>query len=118
MFNRDLFAATLKAYLASHNNLSLREAGRRSGVSASTLSRIMTGEMPDIDSFGKLCAWIRQVPGTFFVVPEGHAPYPSPLAMAIYALSGDQCLPAEAREKLVDLVKVAYQCLANEGGRS
>lgn len=126
MFNRELFDAALAAYLATHK-LSLREAARSSGVSASTLSRLVNGEAPDIENFGRLCLWMGQLPGAFFSRPEvtsaewlAQSSYPQPLALAIYALLGDTQLPLEGKKKLVELVKVAYACLcqsvsSNEG---
>lgn len=120
MFNRQLFAASLEAYITQHH-LSLRQSATRSGVSASTLSRLLHGEMPDMESFGRLCAWQLQHPGTFFTVPErssakwiAQSSYPPPLALAIYAMYGDSQLPPEAKEKLVELVKAAYRCFVEE----
>lgn len=112
MFNRQLFAASLEAKLA-RNKLSLREAARQCGVSASTLSRLLRCELPDMDSFGLLCGWMRTRPDVFFVEAEllPLAQHVTPLALVTSALRSDEALPDEAREKLVELMKVAYSCL-------
>ncbi len=54
MFNHQLFAASLDAYLAPRK-LSLRDAAKLCGVSASTLSRLVHGEVPDLEVFDRLC---------------------------------------------------------------
>jgi len=36
----------------------LRETASEIGVSAPTLSRIESGKMPDLQTFGKLCSWL------------------------------------------------------------
>lgn len=51
--------------------LSLRELADQVGISAATLSRIERGNMPDLLSFGQLCAWMNEDASRFFVAdPE------------------------------------------------
>lgn len=112
MFNRQLFSASLDTHITS-NKLSLRDAAKQCGVSASTLSRLLRGETPDMDSFGLLCDWMCTRPGVFFVEVEllPLAQQVTPLALVASALRSDEALPDKAREKLVELVKAAYSCL-------
>src|SRR5437867_1875309 len=65
MFNRLLFSATLQSKLLQ-DGLSLREAAKESGVSASTLSRIINGDALDIDSFAALVCWMESDTNQFF----------------------------------------------------
>ena len=109
MFDRQLFAASLEAKL-TRNKLSLREAAKQCGVSASTLSRLLRGESPDIEIFGTLCEWMGESPGAFFSA-SGSRPQAqgaTSLGLAMSALRSDEHLPVEVREALVDLVKVVY----------
>lgn len=49
-----------------------RAAAREIGVSASTLCRVETGYAPDLETFGKLCAWLGKDPAQYLGlgVPE------------------------------------------------
>jgi ribosome-binding protein aMBF1 (putative translation factor) len=46
--------------------LSLRDLGATIGVSASTLSRLENGEMPDLLTYAKLCFWMNVAMNKFF----------------------------------------------------
>lgn len=53
------------------DKLTLRELARLIGVSAPTLSRIESGNEPNIVTFGQICEWLRYDPAKFFYVdPE------------------------------------------------
>jgi len=41
-----------------YHSQSLREAAKEIGISAATLSRIERGATPDIETFGKIWAWM------------------------------------------------------------
>ena len=62
-FNLDRFIADLQE---KQGNCSLRDMAKWTGVSASTLSRITRGKMPDIDNFVKLCNVLDLNPATYF----------------------------------------------------
>lgn len=47
--------------------LSLRELEKEIGVSASTLSRFESGNMPDLLSYAKVCKWLGEDMHTFFI---------------------------------------------------
>ena len=49
----------------------LREVASEIGTSAPTLSRIESGKMPDLQTFGKLCRWLGLDPATLLdVTPQ------------------------------------------------
>lgn len=52
--------------------LGLREAAEKSNVSASTLSRVENGSMPDMDTFMNVCEWLVMMPSEFFLIAEGY----------------------------------------------
>lgn len=111
MFDRQCFAAALESHLASHY-LPLREAAKQSGISASTLSRLLHGETPDMETFAQLCRWLGVVPGAFFsdVGADSARGEITPLAQVLAALRRDPSLPVAARDRLASLVEAAYQC--------
>src|SRR6266581_3880065 len=43
----------------------LRETAREIGIGPATLMRVENGRIPDIETFGKLCHWLRLDPGSF-----------------------------------------------------
>ncbi len=46
-------------------NKSLREAAREIGISPATLMRVESGRVPDVETFGKLCRWMKVDPRTY-----------------------------------------------------
>ena len=64
-FNHQVFRAHLQSALLQHH-LSLRDAAKRSGVSASTLSRLVNGETPDMETFATLVEWLQADTRAFF----------------------------------------------------
>lgn len=43
----------------------LRDAAQEVGISPATLMRIESGRVPDLETFGKICRWLRIDPGDF-----------------------------------------------------
>lgn len=43
----------------------LRETAQEIGLSPSTLMRVENGRIPDIETFGRLCHWLKIDPGSF-----------------------------------------------------
>ena len=43
----------------------LRDAAREIGISPATLMRVENGRIPDVTTFGKLCAWVGVDPAEF-----------------------------------------------------
>lgn len=41
-------------------DIDMREAGKQIGVSASTISRIERGGLPDIMTYGLICGWLKK----------------------------------------------------------
>ena len=45
--------------------VSKRDTAAIIGISAATLMRVESGRIPDVETFGKLCAWLDVDPGQF-----------------------------------------------------
>lgn len=65
MFLSDTFGSCVWAY-CRQNNLSLRTFAEASGVSASTLSRVIQGKSVTLETFSLLCDTMNQNPALFF----------------------------------------------------
>ena len=83
------------------------------GVSASTLSRIEQGRLPDLDTYMKLCRWLGLTPTHFALgvasnsVDRGAPPVPLPERFVMH-LKADQTLKPETRQALATLIELAY----------
>lgn len=47
----------------SKGNQGIRDAATKIGISSATLSRVENGKLPDLESFSKICRWLRIDPG-------------------------------------------------------
>jgi transcriptional regulator with XRE-family HTH domain len=50
---------------AKRGEIGLRELARATGISASTLSRVESGKIGDLDTFLRLCRWLGASPESF-----------------------------------------------------
>ena len=116
-------AALLKA---KRGKKGLRETATEiGGVSASTLSRIEQGKMPDLDTFIRICEWLEVSPDKFFNTDapvEDHrlpvSPNMSTMEVIEAHLRADRELDPETAEALANMVKAAYNAiLAGKLGR-
>lgn len=90
----------------------LRETSDEIGnVSASTISRVENGNVPDMETFLALCDWLEVSPSELFGnIPEA---VDTPEAIAIQ-LRADKSLDPVAANVLTVLIKSAYQHFSDE----
>lgn len=69
MFDAKLFLSSIWAKLIG-NKISGREAARQVGISASTMSRLLNGETPDINTFALVVKWLQMDANVFLVSPQ------------------------------------------------
>ena len=82
----------------------LRAASKEIGISAPTLSRIEQGNLPDIETYVKICEWL-QVSTDYFTNVKSHK---SPQAMVIASLRADKTLSRETVASLINMINLAY----------
>jgi transcriptional regulator with XRE-family HTH domain len=91
----------------------LRETSVEIGnVSPSTLSRVESGRMPDMETFLALCNWLQVPPAELFRTTEEDQP-DTPEAIAIQ-LRADKKLDPAIANALASLVKAAYRDLSQK----
>lgn len=86
------------------------------GITAPTLSRIERGNLPDVDSFLRICKWL-QVPPDNFTFGHNHTVNTSTKdhREEIHAhLRADKNLPKEAADLLIQMVEYAYKSMGNK----
>lgn len=107
----DDFNVYVQAY---RNGRTLREAAKEIGISAPTLQRVEAGRLPDLRTFGKLCAWMRLSPAEFLNYKRGAAAEPMQcLQLTI------PCRTAKEKTQLLKtlaLLANAITCQSNKKG--
>ena len=114
-------AASIKA---KRGKVGLRATAEEIGkISASTLSRIEQGKMPDLDTFIRVCDWLEVTPEQFFetdgeaetIQDKAQWPVLSPTMSTTEAievhLRADRELDPETAEALANMVRAAYNAI-------
>ena len=86
------------------------------GISASTLSRVEKGQIPDLDTFIRLCRWMGVPPSSFMTDLQGSEPndgQSTPDAIAAH-FRADRALDPRTAESLSRAVQALYEA-AKEG---
>lgn len=106
-------AACLAEYVRlKRGGMGLRATARKiGGISASTLGRVEKGQVPDLDTFIRLCRWIEVRPSTFmkdFRQNERFAQQSTPEVVAAH-FRADRALDARTAESLSRAVQALYE---------
>lgn len=90
------------------------------GVSASTLSRIEQGKVPDLDTFIRLCRWLNVSPDRFIIGNEQNSEKFAPAVRKeteretqeiTVHLRADKTLDPKTLKALEQLVRLAYEAI-------
>lgn len=110
------FSAMLKTKRAGRGlRVAAHEIG---GVSASTLSRIEQGNIPDLDTFMRICAWLGVSADAFRPQKNSSgksAASPAAAEVIEAHLRADRTLPPDAIDALSQMIRFAYK--AAKGGK-
>lgn len=111
----DKLAAMVKSKRASRG---LRAVAQEIGdVSASTLSRIEQGSVPDVNTFLQLCKWLNVPTDTFTLTDENAAVAESVTAGSdkiVAHLRADRILPKATAQALIEMIQLAYRQVSQE----
>ncbi len=109
--NTDLLATMIRR---KRGDKGLRTIAEEIGdISAPTLSRIEAGNVPDVDTFLKLCRWLSMDPSTF-AADLGEKSHTSSAKVSnrdivITNLRADKTLDKKVVNALVEMIEVAYR---------
>lgn len=93
--------------ISKRGSINLRDAANEiGGISASTLSRIEQGNLPDIDTFFRLCNWLN-VPTDFFSKNNPVSDQPKQHDIVAH-LRADRTLSKDTAEALIKMINLAY----------
>src|SRR5688500_11878450 len=86
---------------SKRGKIGLRETAKEIGeISASTLSRIELGKLPDVDSFLKICNWLNVTPEYFSI----NKPTTSGAQPIVAHLRADKNLSPETADALIRMI--------------
>lgn len=96
---------------SKRGSIGLRKLASQIGISASTLSRVEQGNLPDIDTYIKLCDWL-DVSTDFFKNDKDNNI--NVKGGVIAHLRADKTLPSETAEALIQMINLAYASAIKE----
>lgn len=105
--NSSLLAEMIKS---KRGKRGLRDAAKEIGTSSPTLSRIENGNLPDIDTYLKICKWL-DVPSDYFSanVSQKESKKSTGYKKQVIAhLRADKNLPPNTAEALIEMINLAY----------
>jgi transcriptional regulator with XRE-family HTH domain len=85
----------------------IREVASEIGLSPATLSRVERGKMPDLETFGKICKWLRVDPASVL----GIAPVTSDSSGLSVHFRKDQAISPETAKALAQMILAAQRAL-------
>jgi transcriptional regulator with XRE-family HTH domain len=94
--------------LEARGERGVREVAKEIGISAATLSRMERGHIPDLDTFGKVCRWLRIDPAEVLGV-ETRATSQRPSAVVHFRK--DQTLNPRTAHALAQLILAAQRAV-------
>ena len=93
--------------LAKRGALGVRAAAAEVGVSPATFSRIELGQMPDLETFAKICRWLNRDPSEFLGAPTPR----QGLSTAAVHFRKDQSTSPATATSLANLILAAQTAL-------
>lgn len=104
--NTDLLSSMIKSKRQSQN---LRATAIQvGGVSAATLSRIEQGKLPDVETFIKICKWLKVPTDTFIVGEKTTISKMKNKDLIVAQLRADRELDKDVVEAIVRMIDLAY----------
>ena len=89
-----------------------RQVAEECGISASTLSRMAQGRLPDVNGLAALAAWSGLEVDRF--VKSAVAREPRPMAVISSCIHADPHLTEEAAVAIDQMVRAAYRSMASQ----
>ncbi len=90
----------------------IRETAKIIDVSPATLSRVEKGNVPDLDTFRKICLWLEVDPGAML----GCAPEPSGKPAVRVHFKKDRELSVTTATALAEMILAAHRAMEQEEG--
>lgn len=85
----------------------IREVAGEIGVSPATLSRVERGKLPDLDTFGKICKWLRIDPASVLGIAATRSESPG---LSVH-FRKDQAISPDTAKALAQMILAAQRAL-------
>ena len=106
LLNTEKLSLLLKS---KRGNKGLRAVAQEiGGISASTLSRIEQGNLPDVDTFIRICKWLGISPQEFTSDEDFTYRKASNQEIILSHLRADRTLPPSTITALAEMINMAY----------
>jgi transcriptional regulator with XRE-family HTH domain len=96
-------------------NGGIREVAREIGISPATLSRVENGKLPDLETFSKVCRWLKIDPGEVLGV-KGAGSASSQDRIVSAHLRADKTQSPEAAQALAEMILAAQRMISESRG--
>jgi transcriptional regulator with XRE-family HTH domain len=99
-------------------NGGIREVAREIGISPATLSRVENGKLPDLETFSKVCRWLKIDPGEVLGYKSGVANSVLSQSIIVSAhLRADKTQSPEAAQALAEMILAAQRMISESRGK-
>lgn len=86
------------------------------GISPATLSRVERGKLPDLETFSKICRWLRIDPGEVLGVKRQTQAGNREMTVSAH-FRADKALSPDAAQALAEMILAAQRMIARTGER-
>lgn len=108
LLNTELLSSMMKAKRGSQGLRAVAE--EIGGISAATLSRVEQGNVPDVESFIRICNWLDVSTETFILMPDDKPREEATTKDVVVAhLRADRTLNKDAARTLIEVINHFYQ---------
>ena len=91
----------------------IREVAGDMGISPATLSRVENGKLPDLETFSKICRWLRIDPGEVLGCKDVVQSADSLEGATVFAhLRADRTQSPEAAQALAEMILAAQRMIS------
>jgi transcriptional regulator with XRE-family HTH domain len=110
--NTDLLSRTIKS---KRGKKGLRDTAQEIEISSATLSRVELGNLPDVETFIKICKWLGVSTETFVTDTKTKKSDISEKDKIVYQLRSSQELDSETINAMVTMIDIAFTKLKRNG---
>lgn len=93
----------------------LRETAAEIGIGPATLMRVESGHTPDLQTFGKICNWLGEDPGSFLGYKNQSPEKKDDKLMLSAHFRADQASKPDTINALAQMISMAVQMQAASG---